>query len=705
MRLGGRIWMLGNIFTLVMVLLSGRVIYWQLVRGDELRPVTPSLAAAQAYILTLEGDAGEQQLMAEYLAGRSPFEALPQPVIQRTLDFLARIDRGAILDRNGRVLAAGMTAAGGETIRQYNEPSLAPVLGYLSGLGMGISGLELAFNDDLLGLTRLDAQFTQATGGEFAGNDLVLTIDSQVQRTAEVALGGRAGAAIVLDAHTGAVLAMVSSPHADPNRMQDAGYLAELAAGCAEGAACEGLLLNRAAQGLYTPGSTFKTVTLIAALDTGQVSEETVFNFGEQKSGPDGPYYFYTVDGAEIPDPNHAEAQLSLELAYAKSANAAFARMGDEMPPAVLIDYAARLGFSPQPGQAWPLEFPYTASRLVSDLESIRDNNWLRAVTAIGQGELQTNPLTMAMVVLATFNGGDMPLPYLVQAVRAPGGDVLRDHEPQMQPDLFSEETARLVLQMMIAVVEEGSGRNIQLEGITAGGKTGTAEVGPDRLPHAWFIGFAEQGDQAVVIAVVVENAGEGHDVAAPIFETLADVAIRRLGDPVAEVVDPQGEAPQDAAPEVPPADIPYNPDKTNILESAEICSSGEDAESSGAWIWPVNAEHNMIVGADFEPVHPGVDLGAPPGAPVYAADSGQVIYSGWSAVGYGNTVMIAHGNGYITLYAHLSQVSVSCGQLVAAGETIGLAGDTGKVFGPHLHFELRVPDGYLNPLDVLPPG
>ena len=704
MRLGGRIWMLGNVFTLAMVLLSGRVIYWQLVRGDELSPVTPSLAAAQAYIRTLEGDAGEQQLMAEYLAGRSPFEALPQPVIQRTQDFLARISRGAILDRNGRVLASGVPAAGGETVRQYNEPSLAPVLGYLSGLGMGISGLELTFNDDLLGLTRLDAQFSQATGGEFIGNDLILTIDSQVQRAAEEALQDRAGAVVVMDAHTGAVLAMVSSPHADPNRMQDTGYLAELAAGCAEGAACEGLLLNRAAQGLYTPGSTFKTVTLIAALDTGQVSEETVFNFGEQKSGPDGPYYVYVVDGAEIPDPNHAEAQLSLELAYAKSANAAFARMGDEMPPQVLIDYAARLGFSPEPGQAWPLEFPYTVSKLVNDPELIGANNWLRAVTAIGQGELQTNPLTMAMVVLAVFNGGDMPLPYLVQGVRAPGGDLLREHEPQTQPDLFSAETARLVTQMMIAVVEEGSGRNIQLEGITAGGKTGTAEVAPGSLPHAWFIGFAELGERAVVIAVVVENAGEGHEVAAPIFETVADVAIRRLGEPVTEVVEPQAEAPEEEEAVVPPADIPYNPDKTNILESSEICASGEDAESSGAWVWPVNPEHSMIVGGDFEPIHPGVDLGAPPGAPIYAADSGQVIYSGWSDVGYGNTLVIDHGNGYITLYAHLSQVAVPCGQMVEAGETIGLAGDTGNVFGPHLHFELRVPGGYLNPLNVLPP-
>jgi murein DD-endopeptidase MepM/ murein hydrolase activator NlpD len=301
------------------------------------------------------------------------------------------------------------------------------------------------------------------------------------------------------------------------------------------------------------------------------------------------------------------------------------------------------------------------------------------------------------------LNGGDLPLPYLVQTVLAPGGEVIREHEPQIRENLFRTATARLVEQMMIAVVEQGSGRNIQLEGITAGGKTGTAQVGPDQLPHAWFIGFAEQGERSVVIAVVVENAGEGHDVAAPIFAALAEVAIRQLGEPVAEVVSAQEEAAEEETPDIPAADIPYNPDRVNILESSQICASGEDAESSGGWVWPVNPEHRKIVGANFEPVHPGVDLGAPPGAPVYAADSGQVIYSGWSSVGDGNTVIVAHGNGFITLYAHLSQVSVSCSQVVAAGETIGLAGDTGNVGGPHLHFEIRVPDGFVDPMGLLP--
>ena len=117
-------------------------------------------------------------------------------------------------------------------------------------------------------------------------------------------------------------------------------------ASCNGSPQCSGFLLNRATQALYTPGSTWKTVTLIAALDSGAVSPDAVFDFGEPVQGANGPYYVYRVGGGVITDPNHAEPRLSLELSYAKSANAAFAQIGDEMPADVLIDYAARFGFS-----------------------------------------------------------------------------------------------------------------------------------------------------------------------------------------------------------------------------------------------------------------------------------------------------------------------------------------------------------------------
>jgi murein DD-endopeptidase MepM/ murein hydrolase activator NlpD len=126
-----------------------------------------------------------------------------------------------------------------------------------------------------------------------------------------------------------------------------------------------------------------------------------------------------------------------------------------------------------------------------------------------------------------------------------------------------------------------------------------------------------------------------------------------------------------------------------------------EGPVGTGEFIWP--SQFQALSGTDFMEGHPGIDLSTPKGTPVYAADSGLVIFAGWTGLGYGNTVLIDHGNGYQTLYGHLSQISTVCGSVVDKAELIGLAGDTGNSTGAHLHFEVRVPGGYLNPLKVLP--
>src|SRR6185503_6616745 len=165
-----------------------------------------------------------------------------------------------------------------------------------------------------------------------------------------------------------------------PNRILDPDYTAALLNDCSA-PQCQGVFINRATQGLYPPGSTFKTVTLIAGLDTGQITPQTVFDFGTPVTGPNGTYYVYNVGGGVIPDPNHKESQLNLEMSYAFSANAAFARIGDEMPPNVLIDYAARFGFSaPDPG-AWRLEIPWAQPQLAGDVNRLNDDALLRAST------------------------------------------------------------------------------------------------------------------------------------------------------------------------------------------------------------------------------------------------------------------------------------------------------------------------------------
>src|SRR5690606_19544208 len=144
---------------------------------------------------------------------------LPQPVIQRTINRMETITRGSIFDRSGRLLAQERLDADGQRMRFYTEPSLAHVIGYVSGMRTGVTGLELSYNGTLLGLTRPDAQIEQMLKKPITGSDLILTIDSAVQRAAEQALGGRAGAIVALDGRTGAVLAMTSAPRFDPNRV------------------------------------------------------------------------------------------------------------------------------------------------------------------------------------------------------------------------------------------------------------------------------------------------------------------------------------------------------------------------------------------------------------------------------------------------------------------------------------------------------
>jgi hypothetical protein len=530
---------------------------------------------------------------------------------------------------------------------------------------------------------------------------------------------------------------MASAPRFDPNRVLEEAYVDELLTSCSGDPLCLAPFLNRATQALYPPGSTFKTVTLIAALDTGQVSPETVFDFGEPLSGPDGPYFVYTVDGGVIPDPNHRESRLDLPMSYAKSANAAFARIGDEMPADTLVAYAGRFGFGLPGEDAFPMEFETSPAQLARDLEDLYENNLLRAVTAIGQGELLAAPLHMGLVTLSVLNEGDLPLPYLVESIQRPTGRVLSDlPNRRLVRDLMEPGTADQVRDMMVTVVEQGSGVAAAVSGLEVGGKTGTAQVGSDRPPHAWFTGFAQDEERGVVIVVLVENGGEGSETAAPIFARIAQLALESPGEPVEEIVptpvpptpvpptpeatplstsEPQGtegpeeeepaetEPPPEPDPDAPlPPDIPRDPDKAD-LTAGSTCPVDEEEGlvGTGEFIWP--SQYQALSGTDFEPGHPGIDLSTPHGVPIYAADSGLVIFAGWTGIGYGNTVLIDHGNGYQTLYGHLSQVSIPCGSDVEKGQLIGLAGKTGNSSGPHLHFEVRVPGGFLNPLKVLP--
>jgi peptidoglycan glycosyltransferase len=507
----GRLKILGTLSAVLLILLSLRIGDWQMLRGPSLLP---------AWLNPSGSTSGAPQ-------GLTDLNDLPQPVLQRTAGFLSQVSRGSIYDRNGQLLASDRVDANGNRTRFYSQPALAPILGYTSAYRTGLVGLEQTYNTSLLGLDRLDTRLAELLHQPLAGSDLVLTIDSRLQTSADRALAGKAGAVIVMDAHSGAVLAMASAPRFDPNRVLDPGYAAGLTAACGGAPACRAPFINRATQALYPPGSTFKTITLIAGLDTGQLDPKMVFDFGKPVTGPSGSYYVYHVTGGgTIVDANHREQRLSLEQSYADSANAAFAKIGDEMPPDVLVSYARRFGFSPDPGKSLPFEIDTSPSQLANSVDGLYSDNMLRASTAIGQGELMATPLTIGEMALAVVNDGSLPVPYLVEAVKDPTGRVIHQHSKQVISGLMKPATAKTVRDMMISVVTSGTGGNASVPGMVVGGKTGTAQVGGAANPHAWFVGFAQAQGREVVIVVVIENGGEGSAAAAPIFAKMAKAAL-----------------------------------------------------------------------------------------------------------------------------------------------------------------------------------
>ncbi len=473
---------------LILLALSLRMVYWQLV-GVPRAEIAPA-----------------QQIIALGTASPTP---PPTPTPDLRL-----IERGGIITARNAPLAYGNGAG-----RVYPLESAAHIVGYLSGDERGITGIEGAYDDELLGLATPEPERDPVTiPAELPvrGYEVRLTLDERVQQAAAAGLGNRNGAVVALDAETGAVLAMVSYPRFDPVQMQNADYVAGL-----EGRE-DVSLVNRAAQGLYPPGSTWKTVTLLAALDSGHANPQTMFEFGEQQRDENGSYYVYTVDGFDVVDPNHPESRLNLTRTYAVSANAAFARMGDEMGARTMENYAERLGF----GRSEPPPFDIDASVAQLSADGSLDDNVLRAITAIGQGELLVSPLSVALMTAAVATNGDVPAPYLASALLAPDGSVVWEREPEVWIDNdFDEKALQDAQNIMIEAVRGGSGVNAAVSGFSVGGKTGTAETGDGSTPHAWFTGFIRLEGRTVAIAVIVENGGSGADVAAPIFRTVAQAA------------------------------------------------------------------------------------------------------------------------------------------------------------------------------------
>jgi peptidoglycan glycosyltransferase len=412
------------------------------------------------------------------------------PANHRVLLEEERIKRGVIRAADGAVLAGSRPIDAERYERRYPTGELfAHPVGYFS-IERRRSGLEEFYNDPLSGrATDAVNALAGLLGPQRVGDDLKTTLSKAGQEAAYAGLSGRNGAVVALDVKTGAVRVMAATPTFDP----------------AKPAGAE--TFNRATQGRYAPGSTFKTVTAAAALDSGryrpdsrvdgsngkEISGTPLNNFGEKDWG--------TVD---------------LTTALTNSVNTVWAEVGEKVGKETMAQYMERFGFYSDP----PLDYPdfqllpsgeYRNGKLLSPTSRFIDVGRM----AIGQDKLEVTPLQMATVAQTIGNDGVRMEPRLVQKIVDPDGRTIDEPLPEEAERVISSGAARALGQMMKNVVREGTGTAAALEGVDVAGKTGTAEVDPAAgINNLWFIGFTPE----VAVAVVIERQqGTGGENAAPV--------------------------------------------------------------------------------------------------------------------------------------------------------------------------------------------
>jgi penicillin-binding protein A len=410
--------------------------------------------------------------------------------------------------------------------REYSQGRLyAPLTGYYS-LVSGTSGIERAENDFLAGSA--DALWVERvqnllTGSDPQGSAVELTIDADAQQAAWDALGDQRGAVVALEPSTGKVLAMVSKPTFDPN---------DLAVhDTAEANQAYLDLLNdesqpldsRATKERQPPGSTFKLVTAAAALESGDYTPDSVI---------DAPSA-YTLTGTSTDVGNFggtscaSSGEMTLADALRISCNTAFLDLGGDLGAEAMDEQAEKFGF----GSGFDIPFATTASQY--DPDPAEMSTAQVELSGIGQGSVTATPLQMAMVSAAIANGGEVMEPYSVDAIRDAELEVVSETRESSLGEAVSEDTASQLTDMMVSVVENGSGTSAQISGVTVAGKTGTAQHGDNSSPpHVWFTGFAPADDPQVAVAVLVEEGGAlgsdatGGRVAAPIAKAVIEAVL-----------------------------------------------------------------------------------------------------------------------------------------------------------------------------------
>lgn len=417
-----------------------------------------------------------------------------------------KITRGSILSADGYELVTSVTDSEGNESRYYPYSGMfSHVLGYLNNGGYGLESYAayymLTSNQNLA--DRISAEFS---GNKAAGDNIVTTLDYGLQETVYNAIGSNRGAAVVLEASTGKILSMVSKPDFDPNTLAD-----NWSTITAEGA--DSVLVNRATQGIYPPGSTFKIVTMLEYL---RENPDTYTN------------YSYTCDGTfEIGDNSISCIQTTAHgtedtlLSFANSCNCSFINMGLTLNINSYRSTSEQLLFNSE----LPLTMTYRKSQFKLETD---DSEWDIAQTSFGQGETLITPIHLAMIGAAIANDGVLMSPYLLDHVESVDETPVKSFEPEKYGALMTEDEAAILQSYMKEVITHSFGWLYGESSYTLAAKSGTAQYGTEGYEHSLFVSYSPVENPEIVVAVVLEGGPQRNTSAAEVAKIIYDYWYQR---------------------------------------------------------------------------------------------------------------------------------------------------------------------------------
>lgn len=410
--------------------------------------------------------------------------------------------RGSILASGKEVLAQTTLDAAGNETRVYPYGALfSHIIGYST---KGRTGVEALGNYYLINSSTSlsNKAANDAAGLKNPGDNIYTTLDVTLQQAASDGLGNYKGAVVVTQVKTGQILAMVSKPDFDPNRIS--AVWNELISDTSSS-----VLVNRATQGLYPPGSTFKIVTALEYI------RENTADYDQYHFNCTGSY---THSGRRI-SCYHGTSHGNVDFysSFAKSCNASFANIGMSLNRSSFADTLSGLLFN----ESLPLTLSYSQSSLYVS-EDTSDAEMMQI--SIGQGTTQITPMHLNMITMSIANQGILMKPYVMDRVVNDNGTVIKSFRPEAYGQLMSAKEADILTQLMKEVVQTGTARGLKSDSYTAAGKTGSAEYNNTKSDsHAWFTGFAPAEDPQIAVTVIVEGAGSGSEYAVPIAKKIMD--------------------------------------------------------------------------------------------------------------------------------------------------------------------------------------